>query len=219
MNILKTLVITSILTLGLTLIGQAHASGSNCAVGMYGQSVGPCTKIVVDKKVQKPGTKDFVDSLSALDSKYHVGDTVTFQIVVQNTGKDITNLEVVDTLPQNVQFVSGPGKYDKSSNKLSFNISSLESGKSQTFYITTKVVDSIAFGNNGYVCVNNYVHAKDKNGATSDDAAQFCVERVLKVYPPKPVKQAPPTGPEAVAIPALYGMAGAGMYLRKRFNA
>ncbi len=218
MNILKILVLTSILTLGLILVGQAHASGNNCAVGMYGQSVGPCTRIVVDKKVQKPGSKDFVDGLSALDPKYHVGDTVTFQIVVQNTGKDITNLDVVDTLPQNVQFVSGPGNYDKNSNKLTFSISSLESGKSQTFYIMTKVIDSVAFGNNGYVCVNNYVYAKDKNGATSDDSTQFCVERIIKVYPPTPVKQAPPTGPEAAALPILMGMGGAGMWLRKRSN-
>lgn len=222
MNILKTSVLATVLSLGLalTLVGQAQASGNNCAVGMYGEKVGSCTKITLDKKVQKPGSKDFVDGLSALDPKYHTNDTVNFQIVVQNVGPEkIKDATVTDSLPNFVTFVSGPGSYDKTNNKLTFKIAALEVEEAQTFYVATKVVDNISFGSNSLMCVPNYAKVTESNGANSDDIAQFCIERVLQVYPPQPIKKAPPTGPEAMAIPALFSMAGAGMYLRKKFRA
>jgi len=221
MNILKTLVLTSVVTFGLSLAlaGQAQAA-NNCAVGPYGESLGPCTKITLDKKVQRPGSKDFVDGLSTLDPKYRTNDIVNFQIVVQNVGPDkISDATVSDFLPNFVTFVSGPGTFDKTNNKLTFKIASLASGESQTFYVVAKVVDNIAFGNNSFMCVVNYAKVTENNGANSDDSAQFCIERELPVYQPQPIKKAPPTGPEAVAIPALFGMGGFGWFLRKKTNA
>ncbi|HEX8931846.1 MAG TPA: hypothetical protein VF810_01695, partial [Patescibacteria group bacterium] len=115
----------------------ALASGSDCT-GMYGGSYTgsqSCSKISIDKKVQKPGSKDFVDGLSGLDPKYHSGDIVNFQVVVQNVGSDTaSNITITDSLPDFVTFVSGPGSYDSNSKKLTFNIASLKSGESQTFY-------------------------------------------------------------------------------------
>lgn len=217
MNILKITLFAFFLTL--LVAGTAQASGTNCTV-MYGGYAGSesCAKISVDKKVLRPGTKDYVDGLSAIDAKYRVSQEVTFQLVVKNDGPEkLTNVVVTDTLPQFVSFVSGPGSYDKNANKLTFVVASLESGKSETIYIKTKVADNVTFPNNGFTCVTNYVRVTEKSGISAEDSSQFCIEQPQKVYPPVlGVKQTPPTGPEAAALPALLGIAGAGMYLRKK---
>lgn len=219
MNVLISLLFT--LFLSFALAGQAQAaSGTNCT-SLYGggyKASQACTTVMIDKKVQKPGTKDFVDGLSGNDPKYQVNQEVTFQVVVQNTGSEkLTDVVVTDTLPQYVTFVAGPGSYDKAANKLTFTIPSLESGQSQTFHIKTKVVENVTFPNNGFTCVTNYVQVTEKNGASADDSTLFCVERPVKVEPPvKGVKTTPPTGPLDAALPILVSMAGAGMYLTRK---
>jgi len=217
MNILK-IILFAILLL-ITVPQQAQASGT-CS-GFYGggyKGSESCARITIDKKVLKPGSKDYVDNLSLLDPKYHSADTVVFQIVVQNTGsEDLTDLQVVDTLPQYVSFVSGAGSYDKNTNKLSFTIASLKAGESQTFYVSTKAADNITFNNNGTVCTTNNVRAEKKDKAAAEDSSSFCIERVLKVQPPVlGLKETPPTGPADAALPILVSMAGAGMYLIKK---
>lgn len=200
-------------------VTQAYASGTDCTT-MYGggyTSTQSCAKIIIDKKVLKPGTSDFVDGLSAIDPKYEIGQNISFQIVVQNAGdENLSNITVVDSFPQNVVYVSGAGNYDSKSNKLTFTIDHLASGESQTFYIVAKVTDTMAFGDNGYVCVSNVVDATE-NDLTAEDAAQFCVERPLQVAPPVlGMKKTPSTGPVDAALPMLFGMAGAGAFLRKK---
>lgn len=218
MNIRKIAFYTLLLPVFLVLASQAQASGTNCS-GFYGGTYTgsvACTKVSIDKKVQKPATNEYVDNLSALDAKYNPTQEVTFQIVVQNVGSEkLNNIVVTDTLPQFVTFVSGPGSYDKNTNKLTFVIASLESGASQTIFVKTKIVDNVTFPNNGFTCVTNHVLAAA--GASAEDSAQFCIERPMKVYPPVlGVKQTPPTGPEAAALPVLLGMGGFGWFLRKR---
>lgn len=219
MNVLITILFTFILSL-FTLVGQAHASSTSCN-GFYGGTYTGsmiCNQITIDKKVQKPGAKDYVDNLSALDIKYTPGQEVSFQIVVQNTGSEkLTDIVVADTLPQFVTFVAGPGIYDKTVNKLTFTIESLESGQSQTFHVKGKVAGDINFPEKGFSCLVNHVRASEKGGASAEDTAQFCIERPMKVQPPVlGVKQTPPTGPMDAALPVLISMAGAGMYLTRK---
>lgn len=221
MNIRKIAFFT--LFLPFIFVTQAQASGTNC-VSMYGggyAATQSCTNITIDKKVQKPGSKDFVDGLSGNDAKYNPGQEVNFQITVQNVGSDkITNLVVTDTLPQFVTFVAGPGSYDKNANKLTFVVASLESGQSQTIYIKTKIVDNVTFPDKGFTCVTNFVRGTEQSGINVDDSTLFCIERPLKIYQPVlGVKQTPSTGPEAAALPVLFGMGGFGWFLRKKPNS
>lgn len=222
MNVLITLLFTLFLSLS-AFAGVAQASGSNSActtvsTGTY-TSKESCVKITIDKKVLKPGTSDYVDGLSATDPKYGIDQNVTFKVVVQNVGdENLTDITVVDALPQNVTYVSGAGNYDQGRNELSFNIDNLEVGKSQEFFIVAKTTNSMSFGDKGFVCVTNNVRASANKGVQVDDAAQFCVERPLKVQPPVIVKKTPPTGPMDAALPILMSMGGAGIFLRKKFN-
>lgn len=220
MNVLITLLFTTFLSLS-AFAGVAQASGTNSAcstvsTGTY-TSRESCVKITIDKKVLKPGTSDYVDGLSATDPKYGIDQNVTFKVVVQNVGdENLTDITVVDLLPQNVVYVSGAGSYDSNRNELSFKIANLEVGKSQEFFIVAMTTNNMSFGDKGFVCVTNNVHASANKGIKVEDAAQFCVERPLKVYKPVPVKQTPPTGPMDAALPILVSMAGAGMYLIRK---
>lgn len=217
MNILKIILFAILL---LIIVPQQAQAGGNCTQFYGGGYTGTqtCAKITLDKKVLKPGTKDYVDGLSMVDAKYHSSDKVVFQIVVQNTGsEDLNNVVLTDTLPQYVTFVSGPGSFDAKTNKLTLNISTLKIGESQTYYLETKVVDNITFNNNGAVCTTNSVRVDVKDKASAEDNAQFCIERILKVEAPvKGLKETPPTGPADAALAILISMAGAGMYLKSK---
>ena len=219
MHILISLLFAGILSL--SFVGQTQAASGTSCVAMYGggySSTTSCAKITIDKKVLKPGTKEYVDSISGNDPKYQAGQEVTFEIVVKNVGSNkLEKIVVTDTLPQYVTFVSGPGSYDKDTNKLSFVIASLDSGASETIYITTKVVDTVVFPEKGFTCVTNYVHASVKDVANADDSAQFCIESSVKVEKPVlGVKKTPSTGPADAALPLLAGIAGAGVYLTRK---
>ena len=132
MNILNIIFFAILVLLA---VPQQVQAGGNCT-GFYGggyTGTQSCAKVTIDKKVLKPGTKEYVDNLSVPDPKYHSSDTVVFQIVVQNTGSEtLTDLQVYDTLPSYVVFVSGPGNFDKNTNKLTFTIPTLNSGESQS---------------------------------------------------------------------------------------
>lgn len=218
MNILKIILLFFFVVLFVPQPVQASGGCSGSYGGYTYTGSQSCAKIAIDKKVQKPGTKEYVDGLSVIDPKYKVGQEVIYQIIVTNSGPNkLEKIVVTDTLPQYVTFVSGPGSYDKDTNKLSYVIGVLESGKSDTVYIKTKIADTVSFSEKGYICVTNYVNVKENGGASAEDSTQFCLERQLQVE--KPVlgaKETPATGPEAAVLPILLSMAGAGMYLRKK---
>jgi uncharacterized repeat protein (TIGR01451 family) len=218
MNILKISLFTLILSLFVA--GTAQASGTSCSSFYGGGYTGSqsCAKITVDKKVLKPGSKDYVDALSGNDAKYGVNQEVKFQITVQNVGQEkLTDITLVDTLPQYLQYASGPQGIIIEGSKLTVKVPSLEVGQSQIFVITAKVADQVAVSDKGFVCVTNFVRATEKRGIFAEDSAQLCIEQTLKVHPPVlGVKQTPPTGPADAALAILASMAGAGLYLTRQ---
>lgn len=200
--------------------GSAYASGDDCQViygGGYSGSQS-CAKLTIDKKVQKPGGKDFVDELSGSDPMYSENQEVLFKIVVQNTGSDkLSDVIIIDTLPQYLTYASGTGSFDAKKNTLTIKLSKpLESGKSQEYIVKMKVVAHLPFVDGGFFCVTNAASVTEKEGASANDSTQLCLEKKLKVYPTQTVKQTPETGPEAMALPILFGMGGFGWYLKRK---
>lgn len=218
----KVALITSLLFLGSVTLASA-AGTSNCQVIYGGGEVCPPeVKFSIDKKVQKP-TKggEFVDNLSVNDEKFSAGQTVTFQIVVQNTGTKEITLTVSDILPTFLDFVSG-GTFDSNGKKVSNNVT-LKAGESKTFTIVAKVTDVNSLPQDqSVVCVTNIGRATDNNGATAEDNAQLCIQKNVtttpgvQVQPQVPTKNIPSTGPEALALIALPTLGAAGLYLRRK---
>jgi len=211
-------------TLGI-ITATAHAAGnSNCQV-IYGggESCNPEISFTLDKKVQKPiKGGEFVDNLSINDEKFVSGQDVVFRITIHNTGKEKTTVTIVDTLPQFVDFISG-GTYDANKRTVT-NTVELNSDEKKEVNIVTRAVSSDKLPQDKSItCVTNTAKGTEKNGATADDASQFCIERQVvtskptpQVYDKTPVKKIPETGPEMLPLLGLIPAGLAGIAMRRK---
>lgn len=169
----------------------------------------------VQKFVETPGTNNFVNNLSVSNPTFSANQNVLFKIVITNTGtQNIPTLTVVDTLPQFLTFVSGPGTYNSNNNTLTFVINNLNAGQSQTINITAKVTTL----NNlpaGETCVVNQAVATDSNGMSNNATSQLCIQTPT-VLPVVKAKVTPPTGPETLPLALLLPGALGGLFLRRK---
>lgn len=196
---------------------------------LYGGGVTcPNITIAVNKTVQHPQTGAFVDNLGLNDTKFSAEQTVTFQLVVTNTGNaSIPQITVRDTFPQFTNFIAGPGTFNNDTKVLTFEVTSLAVGESRTFTVQGKVVGENQLpADVGIACPVNQVAVTANTGQMASDTSQFCIaRRVLggvppskgaQVFPPTPVTQIPAAGVELVTLFALLPTGLAGFMLRKR---
>ncbi len=216
LTLTKIALTASLFLLGTSTIASA-AGSSNCQVIYGGGEVCPPeVKFTIDKKVQKP-TKggEWVDNLSVNDEKFNPGQTVPFQLTVQNTGNQDVTLNVADMLPSYLNYVSG-GTFDANSKKVTNSVT-LKAGESKTFTIVTVVADAGTLpANQSVVCVTNVARATENSGAVAEDNAQLCIQKGITVQPVVPIKAIPNTGPEALALLFLPPIGAAGLYLRRK---
>ena len=197
---------------------QIYGGGENCTTS-YSFSL--------EKFVLKPGKGggNFVNSMSINDPRYSPKQNVSFQIVVKNTGSQtIPNVSVVDSFPNLLSFVSGPGNFDNSTKKLSFNIVNLAAGQNVKYTVTGKLADSNLMPNEGMFCLSNQVTGTDDSGDINSASSQFCVEKPVlgvktpQVLPAPKVTKTPATGPEMLPLLALLPGGLAGFILRRKSN-
>jgi len=227
----KTQLMTSLLTAAMLVLGQATvvsaATYENNCQPLYGGYSNNCVpvNISVNKTVQDPKSKVYVDNLGNNDTKYSPDQTVNFKIVVTNTGNDTLNdVTVQDALPQYLTFTGKNGTYDTNSRTATFTIGTLKADESRTIDVQTKVVAANALPNDqGITCVVNRAVAVSHD-LTSEDNAQLCIQKTVLgttkggnvVYPVPSAKTTPPTGPEALTLIGLLPTALAGFMLRKK---
>jgi len=179
-----------------------------------------CTSFnfTIDKKVQIPGKGggNFVDNLSINDPRFSPSQTISYQLIVTNTGNEtIPTLIIKDNFPQFINFVSGAGSYDANSKTLSFTVNNLGAGQSQTFNLTAKTADSKTVPA-GITCVVNQAVVDDEHGDSTSDSSQACIQNSTAVLPAATVKVTPPTGPELIPLALLLPGALGGLFLRKK---
>lgn len=223
---MKKAILLSIATLllsGGSVMAAGSSTSSNCETLYGGGQVCPQVSFSIDKKValEAKGGTQFVDNLTINDVRFNPNDTVSFQIVVKNTSSSrIENLIVTDTLPSYLNFVGGPGTYDASTRKFTLKIAKLEAGEDFKFTLNTQFASETSLpSNQGVTCVINEAKA-ELNGQVATDTAQVCVSKNVKTQPKvfttPPMKQTPPTGPEA-ALAGILPLTGfLGLYLRKK---
>lgn len=197
-----------------------------------GQTCTTSSDILVDKKVLNPQTNKLVDNLGINDPKYKPDFIVNFQIKITNTGSDtLSKVDVKDIFPQYVTFSAGPGTFDKNTKTLTFSITNLKSQESRSFTIMGRVADSASIPlTNGNICIVNQALATTDTNGVAQDNAQFCIEKStgatqtsitsttkggFPIISSSPIKQTPPTGPEALALFAMIPTGLSGWFLRK----
>lgn len=214
----------------------AFAGTAFADTGVYGGYGAPCqpiygggetcvsnANISINKTVQNPTTKAYVDNLSlSNDPKYSPNQKVEFKLTISNTGdKTLDEVKVIDTFPSFLAFSNGAGTYDNKTKQLTFKIFNLKPNESKTYNVEAKVTANLPT-DQAVNCVVNQAQAISGSNQSSD-IAQVCIEKVvattkggLPVMSPPSMTQTPATGPEMLSLLAMIPTALAGFYLRKR---
>lgn len=170
-------------------------------------------QLSLDKKVKNPSTGVMVENLTLNDPKYKPGETVTFEVTVTNTGNtNFGSVAVTDTLPDYLEFVSGPGSYNSSNKQLSYTIINLNAGASDRQQVNARVVSASSLpADKNTLCepefhLTNFAKAKADSSEASD-TAKFCIQKQVIG-----VTAVPKTGASEIVLASL-GMFGAFGYV------
>ena len=187
-----------------------------------GQTCVTTGNIGVSKTVENPKSGGFVANLGVNDPRFSPEQNITFQVTVTNNDSNATTITAKDTLPQFVKFVSGPGNFDSNTQTLTWQVTNLGVGQSQTFTIQGKITNASSIPS-GNICAVNQVNATSSNGDNASANSQFCIQTgptptpiPPTVAPPAKVTVTPPTGPEALPLLALIPGALAGLGFIKK---
>lgn len=205
------------------LTALATTAYADCQAVYGGQS---CTSsnFTINKLVQVPGKGggNFVDNLGVNDQRFSPSQTINYQLIVTNTGSNtIGTLNITDTFPQFINFVSGAGSFNSNTKTLTFTINNLGGGQSQTFNLQAQTANSATIPM-GVTCVVNQASVNDNNGNTASDSSQACIQNGVNptptpiILPPTTVKTTPSTGPEMLPLLALIPGALGGLVLRNK---
>ena len=168
-------------------------------------------EVIIDKMVKNPASGSFVDHLGPTDPKYRPTDIVYFQIKVQNPSDErLDVVEITDSLPDFVDFMTGPGNYDSETGKMTFKVEDLEPGDTRTFELKARVSHQATLPEEkNVICPVNLVEAVFGNKSDSDES-QFCIEKEMEV------PQVPEAGADPLMLSGLASALSLGFWLRKK---
>jgi uncharacterized repeat protein (TIGR01451 family) len=180
------------------------------------------SSITISKNVFNPATNSYVHDLGSNDPNFRPGDMVTFQISVTNTGSaTIGSIHIVDTLPSLMTFAQGQGIFTAETNAITFTVTSLTPGQTQTFTFSTQILDVSKFpANQDTQCLTNQVIATvDSDGTTSQDNSQFCIfHPIIQTLGATSSVPAPSTGADIRTLLVLFPGGLAGLLMHKHLS-
>lgn len=216
------LFITTLVALTVMMATATSVDANYGQYGQYGDAAKPSNIVDIDKKVAEPGsvqetkggdkTGTYRDNLSVSDDKFAPAEQVYFEIVVKNTSEEtLENVVVREYIPTYMEPVVGPGKYDKNERTVTYTISKLEPGESNTKYFKMQLYPQEQLpADQAIVKLVNKVDVRAE-GTYDSDTVQFYVEKEILG-----VTEVPKTGPAlGLAFLALQGVGlAAGLKLR-----
>ena len=210
-------------TLLLFFVASRIVVGDECQQ-LYGGYVGglcPRGEILIDKLVWNPtgskgGTGVFVDNLGTNDHKFTATQEIIFKVIVKNVSNVLLDkIDVVDTLPVELEYVSGPdgASFNKDTREIRWEVKDLEANASRDFEIKAKVVTADRLPQDrSLTCVVNAAEASIPENADGD-TSQVCIEKPI-------VGELPDTGPAewmlVIGGSGVFGIAGLTLIKRSR---
>jgi uncharacterized repeat protein (TIGR01451 family) len=168
----------SIVVLATLFVRPVQADVCNTSYGSYGNSTN-CqpSDLTINKQVYNPVGKVYVENMTTTDHTFKPGTEVTFRLTIKNgSGETFNPVNVRDTLPPYLEFVSGPGTYNKDTRELEFKLENMIAGESRTVEILTRVVAAEQFPTGkSLFCVTNIGNVSALNRRDSD-TAQVCLQ-------------------------------------------
>lgn len=182
---------------------------------MYGNGE-PSRQIVIDKQVKPDNWSEWYDNISIDKYVFIADDIIEFKIVVKNSGEDdLTNVEVIDYLPDFVNLISAPAGYTQDGQEIKWNAGHFNPGEEKEYFLTVQVVDSEQLEGKGGFCITNKVQTQAETGEWDEDTAEICIEsRILGAT------EMPEAGAEvAIGVLASLALAGIGALTKRRYRA
>lgn len=157
--------------------GAGTVFADMCTTQYGGETDCQPSDLTVNKQVKNPSNSIFVENLTTTDYTFKPGTDVLYRLTVKNgSGETFDPITVKDTLPTYLEFVSGPGTYNKDSRTLEFKLEKMIAGESRTVEVLAKVVGADQFpAGKSLFCVTNVAEASAKNRRDSD-SAQVCLQ-------------------------------------------
>lgn len=121
-------------------------------------------QISIDKKIRPINDSNFYDNIGRDQKVFTSGDLMDFNILVENTGKDILyDLVVKDYYPVVNQIILAPGEIDKINRQITWKIEKLAVGETRNFTLRAKVatISGTRSQTNVATVSNNNVYDKD----------------------------------------------------------
>lgn len=121
-------------------------------------------QVSIDKKIRPINDSNAYDNIGKDQKVFVGGDLMDFNILVENTGKDIlNNLVVKDYYPVVNQIILAPGEIDKINRQVTWKIDTLAVGETRNFTLRAKVatISGAKSQTNVVTVSNNNVYDKD----------------------------------------------------------
>ena len=160
-----------------TLLAFAPIVHADTCTTQYGGTT-TCTPsdLTINKQVYNPVTKTYVENLTTTDPTFTPGNEVSYRLIVKNGSGETFQANIKDMLPPYMEFVSGPGTYNKDARTLEFKMENLIAGETRTVDLIAKVVNADAFpSGKSLFCVVNVAEVRSLNRMDSD-SAQACLQ-------------------------------------------
>ncbi len=218
MKSLKTITSAFVFSSLFLLVAATPVAADGTCTNQYGATVDcPTSNIVINKTVRFPTNVNlFVENLTSNDPAYSPKDEVEYDVAVSNTSNvNFPTVTVIDVFPSQETFVSGPGTYEATSNKLTYEISNLAAGTTVHNRILVRVKDASVFpANQDITCdIVNTANATGPGGQSDRDTSSMCVQTKVLGATTLPVAG---FDDWMVALPfAASGIAGLGLIIRK----
>ncbi len=136
-------------------------------------------KLELDKQVWNPEQGEWEDDLDRAEHVFSPNDLVTYRLRYRNAGNvDLDNVEIVDQLPADIDFITGPGSYNSETGIFTYTVGALEKDSGWKS-ITLDVRVSADLDTS--ICVENLAWIYQNNEEMDSDEAQICASSEQKV--------------------------------------
>lgn len=171
--------LTCVAGLALT-AGLTPASAQSCTTQYGGTTTCVPTDVTINKQVRDPiAMTVFRENITAGDTAYAPGAEVEYKLTVHNaSNQTYATATVRDVLPDQLDFVAGPGTYNTAARTLTFTMPNFTPGQTVTERVLARVKDAGTFLPTNQSLFCNIVNRTDVTaGDRSDnDQASLCVQ-------------------------------------------
>lgn len=151
-------------------------SADMCTTQYGGTTTCNPSDLTINKQVFNPVTKVYVENMTTTDHTFAATNEVTYRLIVHNGSGETFQATIKDVLPPYMEFVSGPGTYNKETRELEFKMENLIAGETRTVDLLARVVDASKFPDGkSLFCVVNVADVRALNRYDSD-SAQVCLQ-------------------------------------------